>query len=47
MEHLRGVLGEALDEAASGRWREPVATLLEGKGTARATVLAERVRRGR
>ena len=36
MEHLRGVLGAALDEAASGRWREPVATLLDGKGTARA-----------
>ena len=34
MEHLRGVLGEALDEAASGRWREPVAALLDGKGTA-------------
>jgi aspartate/methionine/tyrosine aminotransferase len=47
MEHLRGVLGEALDEAASGRWREPVATLLDGKGTPRATALAERVRRGR
>ena len=43
MDHLRGVLGEALDEAASGRWREPVATLLDGKGTARATALAERV----
>jgi aspartate/methionine/tyrosine aminotransferase len=36
MEHLRGVLPEALDEAASGRWREPVAELLEGKGTDRA-----------
>jgi len=47
MEHLRGVLGEALDEAASGRWREPVAALLDGKGTARATALAERVRGGR
>jgi aspartate/methionine/tyrosine aminotransferase len=47
MEHLRGVLGEALDEAASGRWREPVAALLDGKGTARATALANRVRRGR
>jgi aspartate/methionine/tyrosine aminotransferase len=47
MDHLRGVLGEALDEAASGRWREPVATLLDGKGTARAIALAERVRRGR
>jgi aspartate/methionine/tyrosine aminotransferase len=47
MEHLRGVLAEALDEAASGRWREPVAALLDGKGTARATALADRVRRGR
>jgi aspartate aminotransferase len=47
MEHLRGVLGEALDEAASGRWREPVAALLDGKGTARAAALADRVRRGR
>ena len=47
MDHLRSVLGEALDEAASGRWREPVATLLDGKGTARATALAERVRGGR
>ena len=47
MDHLRGVLGEALDEAASGRWREPVATLLDGKGTARATALAERVRGSR
>jgi aspartate/methionine/tyrosine aminotransferase len=47
MDHLRGVLGEARDEAASGRWREPVAALLDGKGTARATALADRVRRGR
>ena len=37
MEHLRGAAGEALDEAAAGRWREPVAALLEGKGTPRAT----------
>lgn len=47
MEHLRGVLGEALDEAASGRWRGPVAALLDGKGTARAARLADRVRLGR
>jgi aspartate/methionine/tyrosine aminotransferase len=46
MEHLDAVLGEALAEAAAGRWREPVAELLETKGTARATVLAARVRRG-
>ena len=44
MEHLRGVLGEALDEAASGRWREPVAALLDGKGTDRAARLAARIR---
>jgi aspartate aminotransferase len=47
MDHLRDVLGEAVDEAASGRWREPVAELLDGKGTQRAAGLAERVRRGR
>ena len=47
MEHLRGVLGAALDEAASGRWRAPVAALLDGKGTARAARLADRVRQGR
>ena len=47
MEHLRDVLGEALEEAASGRWREPVAALLDGKGTPRASALAHRVRRGR
>jgi aspartate/methionine/tyrosine aminotransferase len=45
MEHLDVVLGEALAEAAAGRWREPVAELLDGKGTARAARLAERVRR--
>jgi aspartate/methionine/tyrosine aminotransferase len=47
MDHLRAVLGEAIDEAASGLWREPVAELLDGKGTDRAAALAERVRRGR
>jgi aspartate/methionine/tyrosine aminotransferase len=46
MEHLRAVLGEALDEAAAGRWREPVAALLEGKGTERAARVAARVRTG-
>jgi aspartate/methionine/tyrosine aminotransferase len=46
MEYLDAVLGEALAEAAGGRWREPVADLLETKGTARATALAARVRRG-
>lgn len=44
MEHLRAVLGEALAEAASGRWREPVAELLERKGTARALRVAETIR---
>jgi aspartate/methionine/tyrosine aminotransferase len=47
MEHLDAVLGEALAEAAAGRWREPVAELLDGKGTIRAARLARRVRRER
>jgi len=47
MEHLDRVLGEALAEAAGGRWRAPVAALLEGKGTARAARLARRVWQGR
>jgi aspartate/methionine/tyrosine aminotransferase len=47
MEHLDAVLAEALAEAASGRWREPVAELLDGKGTTRAARLARRVRRER
>jgi hypothetical protein len=46
MEHLRAVLGAAMAEAAAGRWREPVARLLEGKGTARAVRLAAAVRSG-
>jgi aspartate/methionine/tyrosine aminotransferase len=46
MEHLRAVLPEAIAEAASGRWREPVAALLESKGTPRAIALAETVRSG-
>jgi aspartate/methionine/tyrosine aminotransferase len=45
MEHLRSVLPDAVEEAASGRWREPVARLLEEKGTARGARLAETVRR--
>jgi aspartate/methionine/tyrosine aminotransferase len=45
MEHLDAVLGDALAEAADGRWREPVAELLDGKGTTRAERLAQRVRR--
>jgi aminotransferase len=46
MEHLRAVLADAVAEAVSGRWREPVAQLLEGKGTERALRLAARVRGG-
>lgn len=44
MEHLRSMLPEAIAEAASGRWREPVAELLESKGTPRAIHLAATVR---
>jgi aspartate/methionine/tyrosine aminotransferase len=47
MEHVRAVFPEAVAEAASGRWREPVAALLDGKGTDRATRLAARIRDGR
>ena len=43
MEHLRAMLPEAIAEAASGRWREPVAALLESKGTPRAIDLAATV----
>jgi aspartate/methionine/tyrosine aminotransferase len=46
MEHLRAMLPEAIAEAASGRWREPVAALLESKGTPRAISLAATVRSG-
>jgi aspartate/methionine/tyrosine aminotransferase len=45
MEHLRDVLPDAIAEAASGRWREPVAALLEHKGTERGARLAARIRR--
>ncbi len=47
MDHLRTELPPALAEAAAGRWREPVAALLDGKGTERAARLAARVRGGR
>src|SRR5919202_2656506 len=47
MAHVRAVLGEAVAEAAAGRWREPVAALLDGKGTDRAARLAARIRAGR
>jgi aspartate/methionine/tyrosine aminotransferase len=46
MDHLRSVLPEAIAEAASGRWREPVAALLDSKGTPRAIDLAATVREG-
>ena len=44
MEHLRSVLADAVAEAASGRWREPVLSLLARKGTARALRLADQIR---
>ncbi len=44
MEHLRAMLPAAIAEAASGRWREPVAALLESKGTPRALHLAANIR---
>jgi aspartate/methionine/tyrosine aminotransferase len=47
MEHLRGVFADAVAEASAGRFREPVAALLEGKGTERAARLAAAVRSGR
>jgi hypothetical protein len=45
MERLRDALPDAVAEAAAGRWREPVAELLEAKGTGRAQRLAAVVRR--
>ncbi|MBV8952909.1 MAG: aminotransferase class I/II-fold pyridoxal phosphate-dependent enzyme, partial [Solirubrobacterales bacterium] len=47
MEHLRAVLLDAVEEAASGRWRAPVASLLERKGTERAAMLARQMRGSR
>lgn len=46
MDHLRSVLPDAIAEASAGRWREPVAELLESKGTPRALDLAATVREG-
>jgi aspartate/methionine/tyrosine aminotransferase len=43
MTHLRAVLADAVAEAASGRWREPVVALLEGKGTERAARVADEI----
>jgi aspartate/methionine/tyrosine aminotransferase len=45
MERLRDALPAAAAEAAAGRWREPVAELLDAKGTERAQRLAAVVRR--
>jgi aspartate/methionine/tyrosine aminotransferase len=45
MQHLRDVLPEAVEEAASGRWRSAVVSLLRGKGTARGARLAEQIGR--
>ncbi len=44
MEHFREVLPDAIEEAASGRWRAEVISLLEGKGTERALALAAQIR---
>ncbi|HEV2058968.1 MAG TPA: pyridoxal phosphate-dependent aminotransferase [Solirubrobacteraceae bacterium] len=44
MEHLRAMLPEAIAEAGSGRWREPVAALLESKATPLAIDLAATIR---
>jgi hypothetical protein len=43
MEHLRGILGDAVAEASSGRWRVAVVSLLERKGTDRAARLARQI----
>jgi aspartate/methionine/tyrosine aminotransferase len=43
MEHLRGILGDAVAEASSGRWRDAVLSLLEHKGTDRAARLARQI----
>jgi aspartate/methionine/tyrosine aminotransferase len=43
MEHLRAVLPDAVEEASSRRWRDPVVSLLERKGTERAARLARQI----
>jgi aspartate/methionine/tyrosine aminotransferase len=43
MEHLRAVLGDAVAEAASGRWRDAIVSLLGRKGTDRAARLAAQI----
>src|SRR3954468_905268 len=47
MEHVRAVLGCGVAGRPAGRWREPVAALLDGKGTDRAARLAARIRDAR
>jgi hypothetical protein len=47
MQRLRDALPDAAAEASAGRWRTPVAELLDGKGTERARRLAALVREGR
>jgi aspartate/methionine/tyrosine aminotransferase len=44
MEHLREVLAESVAEAAAGRWRGPVISLLESKGTERAARVVAHIR---
>jgi aspartate/methionine/tyrosine aminotransferase len=44
MDHLREVLAVAVADAVSGRWRAPIVSLLERKGTARAQALARHIR---
>jgi aspartate/methionine/tyrosine aminotransferase len=44
MEHLREVLPDAVREAASGRWREPVLALLQSRGTTGGRWLAEQIK---
>jgi aspartate/methionine/tyrosine aminotransferase len=43
MDHLRAVFADAVAEAASGRWRDAVVSLLERKGTERAARLAHEI----
>jgi len=47
LQRLRDALPDAAAEASAGRWRAPVAELLDGKGTERARRLAAVVREGR
>jgi aspartate/methionine/tyrosine aminotransferase len=47
LERLAQALPDAIDEAASGRWREPVADLLASRGSDRGRRLAGLIRQGR